>query len=142
MGYTAQEINEARRYITDYDALPAWKRTVRRTANSIGGVIDMVAAAPFQIGENLVQSVKNISDSAANRKALDAEVQGNRRKKHLYDCLMETDMDYQPKYSTGDLLQMGFTRQEIDDMRARIAGTEAHGSVDTEKSIGHQLYER
>lgn len=55
---------------------------------------------------------------------------------------METDMDYQPKYSTGDLLQQGFTRQEIEDMRSRIAGTEAKGGIDTEKSVGYQLYNR
>ena len=51
-------------------------------------------------------------------------------------------MDYQPKYSTGDLLQQGFTRQEIEDMRSRIAGTEAKGGIDTEKSVGYQLYNR
>ena len=76
------------------------------------------------------------------QKALEAALARNHREKNLYDQLMETDMDYQPKYSTGDLLQQGFTRQEIEDMRSRIAGTEAKGGIDTEKSVGYQLYNR
>ena len=141
-GYSRKEIHEARQYITEFDALPEWQRTVRRTANTIGGIADTVAAAPFMAGENLVQSIKNISASSENRKALEEEVQANPREKNLYDLLMETDMDYQPKYSTGDLLQQGFTRQEIESMRARIAGTEAHDGIDPEKSFGYQLYKR
>ena len=114
----------------------------RRTANTVGGVADTVAAAPLMGAEYLVQAGKNIRQSSENRKALEAELARNPREKNLYDQLMETDMDYQPKYSTGDLLQQGFTRQEIEDMRSRIAGTEAKGGIDTEKSVGYQLYNR
>ena len=108
----------------------------------MGGVADTVAAAPLMGAEYLVQAGKNIRQSSENRKALEAELARNPREKNLYDQLMETDMDYQPKYSTGDLLQQGFTRQEIEDMRSRIAGTEAKGGIDTEKSVGYQLYNR
>ena len=140
LGYTDTEIRQAREYLDTMEEIPEWKQLARRTANTVGGVADTVAAAPLMGAEYLVQAGKNIRQSSENRKALEAELARNPREKNLYDQLMETDMDYQPKYSTGDLLQQGFTRQEIEDMRSRIAGTEAKGGIDTEKSVGYQLY--
>ena len=142
LGYTDMEIRQAREYLDTMEEIPEWKQLARRTANTVGGVADTVAAAPLMGAEYLVQAGKNIRQSSENRKALEAELARNPREKNLYDQLMETDMDYQPKYSTGDLLQQGFTRQEIEDMRSRIAGTEAKGGIDTEKSVGYQLYNR
>ncbi len=142
LGYTDTEIRQAREYLDTMEEIPEWKQPARRTANTVGGVADTVAAAPLMGAEYLVQAGKNIRQSSENRKALEAELARNPREKNLYDQLMETDMDYQPKYSTGDLLQQGFTRQEIEDMRSRIAGTEAKGGIDTEKSVGYQLYNR
>ena len=142
LGYTDTEIRQAREYLDTMEEIPEWKQLARRTANTVGGVADTVAAAPLMGAEYLVQAGKNIRQSSENRKTLEAELARNPREKNLYDQLMETDMDYQPKYSTGDLLQQGFTRQEIEDMRSRIAGTEAKGGIDTEKSVGYQLYNR
>ena len=142
LGYTDTEIRQAREYLDTMEEIPEWKQLARRTANTVGGVADTVAAAPLMGAEYLVQAGKNIRQSSENRKALEAELARNPREKNLYDQLMETDMDYQPKYSTGDLLQQGFTRQEIEDMRSRIVGTEAKGGIDTEKSVGYQLYNR
>ena len=142
LGYTDTEIRQAREYLDTMEEIPEWKQLARRTANTVGGVADTVAAAPLMGAEYLVQAGKNIRQSSENRKALEAELARNPREKNLYDQLMETDMDYQPKYSTGDLLQQGFTWQEIEDMRSRIAGTEAKGGIDTEKSVGYQLYNR
>ena len=142
LGYTDTEIRQASEYLDTMEEIPEWKQLARRTANTVGGVVDTVAAAPLMGAEYLVQAGKNIRQSSENRKALEAELARNPREKNLYDQLMETDMDYQPKYSTGDLLQQGFTRQEIEDMRSRIAGTEAKGGIDTEKSVGYQLYNR
>ena len=142
LGYTDTEIRQAREYLDTMEEIPKWKQLARRTANTVGGVADTVAAAPLMGAEYLVQAGKNIRQSSENRKALEAALARNHREKNLYDQLMETDMDYQPKYSTGDLLQQGFTRQEIEDMRSRIAGTEAKGGIDTEKSVGYQLYNR
>ena len=142
LGYTDTEIRQAREYLDTMEEIPEWKQLARRTANTVGGVADTVAAAPLMGAEYLVQAGKNIRQSSENRKALEAELARNPREKNLYDQLMETDMDYQPKYSTGNLLQQGFTRQEIEDMRSRIAGTEAKGGIDTEKSVGYQLYNR
>ena len=142
LGYTDTEIRQAREYLDTMEEIPEWKQLARRTANTVGGVADTVAAAPLMGAEYMVQAGKNIRQSSENRKALEAELARNPREKNLYDQLMETDMDYQPKYSTGDLLQQGFTRQEIEDMRSRIAGTEAKGGIDTEKSVGYQLYNR
>ena len=122
LGYTDTEIRQAREYLDTMEEIPEWKQLARRTANTVGGVADTVAAAPLMGAEYLVQAGKNIRQSSENRKALEAELARNPREKNLYDQLMETDMDYQPKYSTGDLLQQGFTRQEIEDMRSRIAG--------------------
>ena len=45
-------------------------------------------------------------------------------------------------YTDAELIEKGYTQQEIDNMRARIAGTEVHDSVDPEKSFGYQLYKR
>ena len=137
LGYTDTEIRQAREYLDTMEEIPEWKQLARRTANTVGGVADTVAAAPLMGAEYLVQAGKNIRQSSENRKALEAELARNPREKNLYDQLMETDMDYQPKYSTGDLLQQGFTRQEIEDMRSRIAGTEAKGGIDTEKSADY-----
>ena len=142
LGYTDTEIRQAREYLDTMEEIPEWKQLARRTANTVGGVADTVAAAPLMGAEYLVQAGKNIRQSSENRKALEVELARNPREKNLYDQLMETEMDYQPKYSTGDLLQQGFTRQEIEDMRSRIAGTEAKGGIDTEKSVGYQLYNR
>ena len=142
LGYTDTEIRQAREYLDTMEEIPEWKQLARRTANTVGGVADTVAAAPLMGAEYLVQAGKNIRQSSENRKALEAELARNPREKNLYDQLMETDMGYQPKYSTGDLLQQGFTWQEIEDMRSRIAGTEAKGGIDTEKSVGYQLYNR
>lgn len=142
LGYTDTEIRQAREYLDTMEEIPEWKQLARRTANTVGGVADTVATAPLMGAEYLVQAGKNIRQSSENRKALEAELARNPREKNLYDQLMETDMGYQPKYSTGDLLQQGFTRQEIEDMRSRIAGTEAKGGIDTEKSVGYQLYNR
>ena len=73
-GWTQEQIDTARQMNAALDAIPAWKRGVRRTANTIGGVADTVAAAPFLAGEYAVQTGKNLAQSAANRKALEAEV--------------------------------------------------------------------
>ena len=141
-GYSAEEIAQARQYLKEISEIPEAKQQGRRLANLAGGIADTVEAAPFLAGEYAVQAGKNLAQSAANRKALEAEVAKSPREKNLYERLMETDMEYQPKYSTGDLLQQGFTREEIDSMKARIAGTEAQDSVDPEKSLGYQIYNR
>ena len=141
-GWTQAQIDEARQKNAAYDALPAWQKTARRAGNTIGGIADSVAGGAVMTGETAVQSAKNIAASAQNREALKTEVAKNPRQQNLYNRLMETDMDYRPKYSTGDLLQQGFTRREIEEMRAQIAGTEVNDSVDPETSVGYQLYKR
>ena len=141
-GYSANEIGQARQYLKEINEIPEAKQLGRRLANTAGGIADTVEAAPFLAGEYAVQAGKNLVQSAANRKALEAEVAQSPREKHLYEALLETDMDYQPKYSVDDLLQQGFTRDEIDNMKARIAGTEAQGSIDKEQSLGYQIYNR
>ena len=141
-GYSAGEIGQGRQYLKEINEIPEAKQQARRILNTAGGIADTVEAAPLLAGEYIVQAGKNFAKSAANRKALEAEVAKSPREKNLYERLMETDMEYQPKYSTGDLLQQGFTREEIDSMKARIAGTEAKDSIDPEQSLGYQIYNR
>ena len=140
--YSAGEIGQGRQYLKEINEIPEAKQQARRILNTAGGIADTVEAAPLLAGEYIVQAGKNFAKSAANRKALEAEVAKSPREKNLYERLMETDMEYQPKYSTGDLLQQGFTREEIDSMKARIAGTEAKDSIDPEQSLGYQIYNR
>ena len=141
-GYSAGEIGQGRQYLKEINEIPEAKQQARRILNTAGGIADTVEAAPLLAGEYIVQAGKNFAKSAANRKALEAEVARSPREKNLYEALLETDMDYQPKYSIGDLLQQGFTRDEIDSMKARIAGTEAKDSIDPEQSLGYQIYNR
>ena len=141
-GYSAGEIGQGRQYLKEINEIPEAKQQARRILNTAGGIADTVEAAPLLAGEYIVQAGKNFAKSAANRKALEAEVAQSPREKSLYEALLETDMDYRPKYSVWDLLQQGFTRDEIDSMKARIAGTEAKDSIDPEQSLGYQIYNR
>ena len=141
-GYSAGEIGQGRQYLKEINEIPEAKQQARRILTTAGGIADTVEAAPLLAGEYIVQAGKNFAKSAANRKALEAEVARSPREKNLYEALLETDMDYQPKYSIGDLLQQGFTRDEIDSMKARIAGTESKDSIDPEQSLGYQIYNR
>ena len=141
-GYSAGEIGQGRQYLKEINEIPEAKQQARRILNTAGGIADTVEAAPLLAGEYIVQAGRNFAQSAANRKALEAEVARSPREKNLYEALLETDMDYRPKYSVGDLLQQGFTRDEIDSMKARIAGTEAKDSIDPEQSLGYQIYNR
>ena len=141
-GYSAGEIGQGRQYLKEINEIPEAKQQARRILNTAGGIADTVEAAPLLAGEYIVQAGKNFAQSAANRKALEAEVAQNPREKNLYEALLETDMDYRPKYSVDDLLQQGFTRDEIDSMKARIAGTEVNDSIDPEQSLGYQIYNR
>lgn len=141
-GYSQQEINEARAYIMDYDAIPLAQRAVRRTANTIGGIADTVAAAVPMAGELAVQGAKDIKTTARQESQLRKELEGDARGKELYRLLTDVDMDYKPQYSDEDILQQGYTQEEIDTMRGRIAGTVQKTAIDPDTSVGYQLYKR
>ena len=142
MGYSQQEINEARQYIRDFDAIPGYQRAVRRTANTIGGITDTVAAAPFLAGEQAVQGAKDITTTVRQESQLRKELEGDARGKELYRLLTDVDMDYKPQYRDEDILQLGYTQAEIDTMRSRIAGTVQKTAIDPDTSVGYQLYKR
>lgn len=65
-GWTQAQIDEARKMNAALDAIPAWQRGVRRTANTIGGIGDTVAAAPVLGAEYGVQAGKNIAATMEN----------------------------------------------------------------------------
>ena len=141
-GYSQQEINEARAYIMDYDAIPLAQRAVRRTANTIGGIVDTAAAAVPMAGELAVQGAKDIKTTARQESQLRKELEGDARGKELYRLLTDVDMDYKPQYSDEDILQQGYTQAEIDAMRGRIEGTVQKTAIDPDTSVGYQLYKR
>ena len=141
-GYTQTEINEAKAYIRDFDALPAWQRAVRRTSNTIGGIAEEFAAGGLQMGENAVQAVKNSSATKKNRDALKESLAGDARQEKLFKLVDTVDSNGSPKYSDAELVAKGYTQGEIDDMRSRYAATEVKDAVDPEKSVGYQLHKR
>ena len=141
-GYTQTEINEAKAYIRDFDALPAWQRAVRRTSNTIGGIAEEIAAGGLQMGENAVQAVKNSSTTKKNRDALKESLAGDARQEKLFKLVDTVDTNGSPKYSDAELIAKGYTQGEIDDMRSRYAATEVKDAVDPEKSVGYQLHKR
>lgn len=140
MGYTAQEINEARAYIREYDALPVTDRAVRRTADATKGIAATVASVVPMAGEMTTQGVKDIRATQKNEAALDKELEGDARGKELKDRITAVDMDYNPQYTDEDLRGMGYSQSEIDTMRSRIAGTVQKTALDKDTSLGHQLY--
>ena len=141
-GYTQTEINEAKAYIRDFDALPAWQRAVRRTSNTIGGIAEEIAAGGLQMGENAVQAVKNSSATKKNRDALKESLAGDARQEKLFKLVDTVDSNGSPKYSDAELIAKGYTQGEIDDMRSRYAATKVKDAVDPEKSVGYQLHKR
>ena len=140
MGYTAQEINEARAYIREYDALPVTDRAVRRTADATKGIAATMASVVPMAGEMTTQGVKDIRATQKNEAALDKELEGDARGKELKDRITAVDMDYNPQYTDEDLRGMGYSQSEIDEMRSRIAGTVQKTALDKDTSLGHQLY--
>lgn len=140
MGYTAQEINEARAYIREYDALPVTDRAVRRTADTTKGIAATVASAVSMAGEMTAQGVKDIRATQKNEAALDKELEGDARGKELKDRITAVNMDYTPQYTDEDLRGMGYSQSEIDEMRSRIAGTVQKTALDKDTSLGYQLY--
>lgn len=140
MGYTAQEINEARAYIREYDALPVTDRVVRRTADTTKGIAATMASVVPMAGEMTTQGVKDIRATQKNEAALDKELEGDARGKELKDRITAVDMDYNPQYTDEDLRGMGYSQSEIDEMRSRIAGTVQKTALDKDTSLGHQLY--
>lgn len=140
MGYTAQEINEARAYIREYDALPVTDRAVRRTADTTKGIAATVASAVPMAGEMTTQGVKDIRATQKNEAALDKELEGDARGKELKDRITAVDMGYNPQYTDEDLRGMGYSQSEIDEMRSRIAGTVQKTALDKDTSLGYQLY--
>lgn len=140
MGYTAQEINEARAYIREYDALPVTDRVVRRTADTTKGIAATLPSVVPMAGEMTTRGVKDIRATQKNEAALDKELEGDARGKELKDRITAVDMDYNPQYTDEDLRGMGYSQSEIDEMRSRIAGTVQKTALDKDTSLGYQLY--
>ena len=131
LGYTDTEIRQAREYLDTMEEIPEWKQLARRTANTVGGVADTVAAAPLMAGEYLVQAKKN-SD------ALEA-LKDNDHNKRLVEAIQRVD-GTNGAYTDEDLVKAGWNREEVAAMRARMQA--AKRGIDTEKSVGYQLWNR
>ena len=140
MGYTAEEINGARKYIREYDALPASAKAIRRTADDIKGITATVGAALPLAGETLVQAGANIKATRANERALNQSLADDARAQELKNLITAVDMDYKPQYTDTDLLKQGYSRKEIDDMRKAVDGVTVKTTLDKDTSLGYQLY--
>ena len=144
-GWTQEQIDEARKMNAALDAIPAWKRGVRRAANTIGGIGDTVAAAPVLGAEYGVQAGKNIDATLKNWKQVEQEVKGDEHAQSLFDLLTDVDMDYNPTWPQSrnrELISMGYNSKEIREMRQRLAGLEVSDGIDKNQSVGYQLYDR
>ena len=144
-GWTQAQIDEARKMNAALDAIPAWQRGVRRTANTIGGIGDTVAAAPLLGAEYGVQAGKNIDATLKNWKQVEQEVKGDEHAQSLFDLLTDVDMDYNPTWPESrnrELISMGYNSKEIREMRQRLAGLEVSDGIDKNQSVGYQLYDR
>ena len=149
MGYSQQEIDKARQYLTEYPAYNPAEVFVRRGADTAKGIAATVAAAPILVGENLGVSIWNEMETRKNWKALREEVQGDTRQEKLLGMLTggkttyaqqgSTATSMQP-YTDAELLEKGYTQAEIDTMRSRIAGTKVADSVDKD-TLGYKLYD-
>ncbi len=144
-GWTQAQIDEARKMNAALDAIPAWKRGWRRTANAIGGIGDTVAAAPVLGAEYGVQAGKNIDATMKNWKQVEQEVKGDEHAQSLFDLLTDVDMDYNPTWPESrnrELISMGYNSKEIREMRQKLAGLEVSDGIDKNQSVGYQLYDR
>ena len=144
-GWTQEQIDEARKMNAALDAIPAWQRGVRRTANTIGGIADTVAAAPVLGAEYGVQAGKNIDATLKNWKQVEQEVKGDEHAQSLFDLLTNVDMDYNPTWPESrnrELISMGYNSKEIREMRQKLAGLEVSDGIDKNQSVGYQLYDR
>ena len=144
-GWTQAQIDEARKMNAALDAIPAWKRDVRRAANAIGGITDTVAAAPLLGAEYGVQAGKNIDATLKNWKQVEQEVKGDEHAQSLFDLLTDVDMDYNPTWPESrnrELISMGYNSKEIREMRQKLAGLEVSDGIDKNQSVGYQLYDR
>ena len=144
-GYSAEEIAQAKDYLTRYDAIPEWKKQTRRLGNLIGGIADSVAGGTVMTGELGAQSAKNIAETQKNWAKVQQEIKGDERAEKLFQLLTDVDMDYNPVYPVSknwELALMGYGSEEIRNMRDRLAGLEVNDSIDPEQSVGYQLYRR
>ena len=144
-GWTQAQIDEARKMNAALDAIPAWKRYVRRAANAIGGITDTVAAAPLLGAEYGVQAGKNIDATLKNWKQVEQEVKGDEHAQSLFNLLTDVDMDYNPTWPESrnrELISMGYNSKEIREMRQKLAGLEVSDGIDKNQSVGYQLYDR
>ena len=144
-GWTQAQIDEARKMNAALDAIPAWKRGVRRTANTIGGIGDTVAAAPLLGAEYGVQAGKNIDATLKNWKQVEQEVKDDEHAQSLFNLLTDVDMDYNPTWPESrnrELISMGYNSKEIREMRQKLAGLEVSDGIDKNQSVGYQLYDR
>ena len=149
MGYSQQEIDKARQYLTEYTAYNPAEVFVRRGADTAKGIAATVAAAPLLVGENLGVSIWNEMETRKNWKALREEVQGDTRQEKLLGMLTggkttyaqqgSTATSMQP-YTDAELLEKGYTQAEIDTMRSRIAGAKVADSSDKD-TLGYKLYD-
>ena len=86
MGYSQQEIDKARQYLTEYPAYNPAEVFVRRGADTAKGIAATVAAAPILVGENLGVSIWNEMETRKNWKALRKRCRGIHGRRSCWEC--------------------------------------------------------
>ena len=152
MGYTAKEIQEARKYIEDYDGVSMLEKVGTRAFDFVGSWVDSPMGWLIGEGESLAQKANDGESSLKNLDALREEVAGDERQRTLLELIVTGD-ELNPtglikagdgrlsgsfRDKDADLLKMGYSQDEIDKMRGRYQLTKVSTKMDPEKSIGYQ----
>ena len=150
MGYTAQEINEARAYIREYDSIPNVVKDANRVHDLVGSWVESPLGAGLTQAETGVQVFKENKASNTELKSWMAEKPYRKELVSLIRNGKDVDvLEADPngvgttagtsaQYTDADLMKKGYSQSEINEVRQKLETVNAHGTVDTDTSLGYQ----
>ena len=146
MGYTAKEINEARAYIREYDSIPNVVKDANRVHDLLGSWVDSPLGYGMTQAETGVQIFK---ENKANNAELKTWMEEKPYRKELVSLIrngkdvLEADPNgvgtaASAQYTDRELIKKGYSQSEINEVRQKLEAVSAHGTVDTDTSLGYQ----
>ena len=150
MGYTAQEINEARAYIREYDSIPNVVKDANRVHDLVGRWVESPLGAGLTQAETGVQVFKENKASNTELKSWMAEKPYRKELVSLIRNGKDVDvLEADPngvgttagtsaQYTDADLMKKGYSQSEINEVRQKLETVNAHGTVDTDTSLGYR----
>ena len=148
MGYTAKEINEARAYIREYDSIPNVVKDANRVHDLLGSWVDSPLGHGMTQAETGVQIFK---ENKANNAELKTWMEEKPYRKELVSLIRNgKDVDVleadpngvgtatSAQYTDRELIKKGYSQSEINEVRQKLEAVSAHGTVDTDTSLGYQ----